>query len=129
MNEAVNLKKEAFLSWLSQWIPEAADMDQEARRAEALAVDEPKMWLQKGNQGLAQAEFTQGGELLTWTGDIIRQWKEHFEELLNLTNMSPTEESEDFGEDSSISLQRLPKRSRSSTAARFQGWMRFARRC
>jgi len=25
----------------------------------------------------------QGGELLTWTGDITGRWKEHFEELLN----------------------------------------------
>ncbi len=39
-------------------------------------------------QGLVQAVFSKGGELLTWIEDIVERWKEHFEELLNLTNMS-----------------------------------------
>ena len=32
--------------------------------------------LRKGRQGLAQAVFSKGGELLP-TGDIVWQWKEH----------------------------------------------------
>ncbi|KAK0140999.1 hypothetical protein N1851_021987 [Merluccius polli] len=43
--------------------------------------------LRKGKQGLAQAVFSRGGELLTRTGDIVGRWKEHFEELLNPTNL------------------------------------------
>ncbi len=37
--------------------------------------------------------ISRGGELLTLTGDIVKQWKEHFEELLNPTNTSSVEES------------------------------------
>ena len=59
--------------------------------------------LRKGKQGLAQAVFSRGRELLTRTGDIVGRWKE---ELLNLTNTSSVEEadSEDSGEVSSICL-------------------------
>ena len=40
------------------------------------------------------------GELLTLTEDIVEQWKEHFEELLNPTNVPSVEEAkfEDSGE-------------------------------
>ncbi len=43
---------------------------------------------------------------MTLTGDIVKQWKEHFEELLNLTNTFSGEEAEfeDSGEASPISL-------------------------
>ena len=62
--------------------------------------------LGKGKQGIAQAVFSIGGELLTLTGDIVGQWKEHFEDLLNPTGMSSLEEAElhDSGEVSPISL-------------------------
>ena len=30
---------------------------------------------------------------MTWTGDIVERWKEHFEELRNPTNMSSVEDS------------------------------------
>ncbi len=55
---------------------------------------------------LAQAVFSKGGELLSLTGDIFEQWKEHFEELTNLTNTSSVEETEleDSGEASPIAL-------------------------
>ncbi len=33
--------------------------------------------LRRGNQGLAQAVFSSGGELLTLTGYIVERWKEH----------------------------------------------------
>ena len=50
--------------------------------------------------------FSRGGELLTQTEDIVRRWKEHFEELLNPTNTSSGEEaeSEASGEAPPISL-------------------------
>lgn len=56
-------------------------------------------WLRKGKQGLAQAVLSRGGELLAWTRDIGRRWKEHFEEFLNPTNTSSEvgAESEDYG--------------------------------
>ena len=62
--------------------------------------------LRKGKQGLAQAVFSRGGELLTQTEDIVGRWKEHFEELLNPTNTSSGEEaeSEASGEAPLISL-------------------------
>ncbi len=43
---------------------------------------------------------------MTQTRDIVKRWKEHFEELLNLSNTSSVEEaeSEDLGEASPISL-------------------------
>jgi len=44
--------------------------------------------LRKGKQGLAQAVLSLGGKLLTQTEDIVGQWKEHFEELLNPTSTS-----------------------------------------
>ncbi len=52
--------------------------------------------------GLAQAVFGKGEDLLNLTWNIIKCWKEHFEELLNPTNTSSVEESE--FEDSHISL-------------------------
>jgi len=47
-----------------------------------------------------------GGELLNQMQDIVGRWKEHFEELLNPTNMSTEEEaeSEDSGKTPPISL-------------------------
>lgn len=56
--------------------------------------------LRKGKQCLAQAVFNSGGELQSLTEDIVGQWKEHFEELFNLINMSSSKEaeSEDVGQ-------------------------------
>ncbi|KAK0152129.1 hypothetical protein N1851_006494 [Merluccius polli] len=91
VKEAVKLKKEAFRAWLAQGSPEAA------RRAAASAVTgaktrvgeefgeamekdlqlaSRKFWqtvprLRKGKQGLAQAVFSRGGELLIRPGDIV----------------------------------------------------------
>lgn len=58
--------------------------------------------------------------VLTRTWDIIGDWKEHFEEFLNLTNASSVFEAEfgDSGEHSPISLAEVILRySRSSSAA------------
>ena len=120
VKEAVRLKKEAFRAWLAQGSPETADGYQEARRAVASAVAKAKtqVWEEfgeamekdfrlasqkfwqtvrrprKGKQGLAQAVFSRGGELLTQTEDIVGRWKEHFEELLNPANTPSGEEAE-----------------------------------
>lgn len=32
--------------------------------------------------------LSQQGQLLTQSRDVVRQWKNHYEELLNLSNMS-----------------------------------------
>ena len=47
-----------------------------------------------------------GGELLTSTESIARQWKVYFEDLLSSTNMHSKEEAElkDFGLGSHISV-------------------------
>ncbi|XP_037537267.1 uncharacterized protein LOC119414241 [Nematolebias whitei] len=80
--EGVKLKKEAFRTWLFRRTPDAADRYMVARRTMASTV-----------LGL-------GGELLTRTEDIIEQWKDHFEDLLNPPTMSTFEEAEpeDSGE-------------------------------
>lgn len=43
--------------------------------------------------GLSLDCFQQRGELLTWTHDMFRWWKEHCEDLLNPTGTSSTEGS------------------------------------
>lgn len=104
----VKLKAEALRVWLAQ-DPEEAERYLEVIRAVASIVGEAKiqMWeelreameknlwlalrkfwqtirgLRKEKQGLAQAAFSRGEELLTLTGDIFRRWKEHFEEHLS----------------------------------------------
>ena len=62
--------------------------------------------LREGKQGLAQAVFSRGGELLTQTEDIVGRWKEHFGELLNpaYTPSGEKAESESSGEAPPISL-------------------------
>ncbi|GAA6064832.1 receptor-type tyrosine-protein phosphatase F-like, partial [Tachysurus ichikawai] len=57
-----------------------------------------------GKQCPAHTVYSVSGNLLTSTGDILRRWKEYFEDLLNPTDMSSTEEAEAEGSvvDSSI---------------------------
>lgn len=45
-------------------------------------------------------------ELLIWTGDVVDQGKKHFEDLPNLAAMA---ESEDLGEDQSITMAETTK--------------------
>ena len=42
--------------------------------------------LRRGKWGTIQAVYSKDGTLLTSTEKVIGRWKEHFEELLNLTN-------------------------------------------
>ncbi len=60
--------------------------------------------LRKGKRYFTNTVYSGGGELLTSTGDVIRRWKEYFEDLLNPTDTPSVEEAEmeDSGVDSSI---------------------------
>ncbi|KAL1259177.1 hypothetical protein QQF64_009754 [Cirrhinus molitorella] len=112
------------------WTPEAAVRYRWAKLVAAQVVVEAKTWaweefretmeedyqsalkrfwqtvrhLKKRKQFFANTVYSGSGELLTSTGDVIRQWKEYFEDLLNLTDMPSAEEAEmeDPGVDSSI---------------------------
>ncbi|KAK3517211.1 hypothetical protein QTP70_001131 [Hemibagrus guttatus] len=60
--------------------------------------------LRRGKQLSANIVYSGGGELLASTGDIVRRWKEYFEDLLNPTDTLSVEEpdTEDSEVDSSI---------------------------
>ncbi|XP_013872670.1 uncharacterized protein LOC106523692 [Austrofundulus limnaeus] len=135
--EAIRLKEEAFRTWLSRKTPEAADRYRVAKTVAASVVADAKTWaweefgeaiekdfrltlrrfwqtfqrLRKAKRSLSQAVFGLGGELLTRTEDIVGQWKEHFEDLLNPSFMSTFDESEseDSGEDESITMAEVTK--------------------
>ena len=120
MRDAVRLKKEVYRAWLACGSLEAADGYRRAKRSAAVVVTEAKtraweefgeameedyrsapkrFWqtvrrLRGGRRQHAHTVFSVGGELLTSTEDIVRRWKEYFEELLNPTNMYSVVESE-----------------------------------
>ncbi|KAK3515182.1 hypothetical protein QTP70_009592 [Hemibagrus guttatus] len=109
-----------------QGTPEAAEAYQQAKRAAAQVVSEAKtrvseefgeamekdyqtalgkfwqtVWcLRSGKQLSTNTVYSGGGELLASTGDIVGQWKEYFEDLLNPTDTSSLEKPE--AEDSDI---------------------------
>ncbi|KAK3506577.1 hypothetical protein QTP70_009899 [Hemibagrus guttatus] len=56
--------------------------------------------LRRGKQLSANTVYSGGGELLASTGDIVRWWKEYFEDLLNPTDTPSVEEPE--AEDSEV---------------------------
>ena len=62
--------------------------------------------LRRGKRGTIQAVYSKDGTLLTSTEEVVGRWKEHFEELLNPTNMPSMLEAEleVDGVSSSISL-------------------------
>ena len=51
-------------------------------------------WLRQGKQCFTNTLYSEGGVLLTSTGNVIRHWKEYLEDLLNPSNMSSMEEAE-----------------------------------
>ncbi|KAJ3588625.1 hypothetical protein NHX12_009479 [Muraenolepis orangiensis] len=65
--------------------------------------------LRRGKRKSIQAVYSKGGTLLTSTEEVIGQWKEHFEELLNPTNPPTTVEAEleDEGRQTSFSLEEV----------------------
>ncbi|KAK3540887.1 hypothetical protein QTP86_003970 [Hemibagrus guttatus] len=123
---AVKLKKESYRAWLARGTPEAAEAYRQAKRTTAMVVLEAKtrVWeefgetmekdywtasgkfwqtvrrLRKGKQLSANTVYGGGGELLVSTGDIVRRWKEYFEDLLNPTDTPSVEEPE--AEDSEL---------------------------
>ncbi|KAK3566125.1 hypothetical protein QTP86_026019 [Hemibagrus guttatus] len=126
VRDAVKLKKESYRAWLAQGTPEAAEAYRQAKRAAARVVSEAKtrVWeefgeamekdyrtasgkfwqairrLRRGKQLSANTVYSGGGQLLASTGDIVRRWKEYFEDLLNPADTPSVEEPE--AEDSEV---------------------------
>ncbi|KAK3560600.1 hypothetical protein QTP86_010935 [Hemibagrus guttatus] len=120
VRDAVKLKKEYYQAWLARETPEAAEAYQKAKRTAAGVVSEAKtrVWeefgeamekdyrtasgkfwqtlrcLRRGKQLSANTVYSGGGELLALTGDIVGQWEEYFEDLLNPTDTPSVEEPE-----------------------------------
>lgn len=71
------------------------------------------------------------GLFLTSTEEVIGQWKEHFEELLNPTNpLSGAEaELEEDGGSTLISLEGVTEVVKNSTVTKPQGLMRSVQKC
>ena len=72
--------------------------------------------------------FDLGGKLLNQTEDVVRRWKEHFEDLHNLVNMSSLE-SEDLGKDLFITLVKVATVVVQLPVVKGWGWITFALRC
>ncbi|KAK3567248.1 hypothetical protein QTP86_015079 [Hemibagrus guttatus] len=120
VRDAVKLKKESYRAWLARGTPEAAEAYWQAKRTAAQVVSEAKtrvweefgeamekdyrmasgkfwetVWrLRRGKQLSANTVYSGGGELLASTEDIVRRWKEYFEDLLNPTDTPSIEEPE-----------------------------------
>ncbi|KAK3541878.1 hypothetical protein QTP86_008137 [Hemibagrus guttatus] len=126
VRDAVKLKKESYQAWLARGTPEAAEAYRQAKRTALRVVSEAKIrdweefgeamekdyrmasgkfWqtvqrLRRGKQLSANTVYSEGGELLASTEDIVGRWKEYFEDLLNPTDMPSVEEPE--AEDSDV---------------------------
>ncbi|KAK3511772.1 hypothetical protein QTP70_021807 [Hemibagrus guttatus] len=120
VRDAVKLKKESYRAWLARGTPEAAEAYRQAKRTTAVVVSEAKtrvweefgeaiekdyrtasgkfwqtVWcLRRGKQLSANTVYGGDGELLVSTGNIVRRWKEYFEDLLNPTDTPSVEEPE-----------------------------------
>ncbi|KAK3539603.1 hypothetical protein QTP70_010243 [Hemibagrus guttatus] len=112
VRDAVKLKKESYRAWLARGTLKAAEAYRQAKRTTAVVVSEAKtrVWeefgeamekdyrtasgkfwqtvrrLRRGKRLSANTVYGGGGELLVSTGDIVRWWKEYFEDLLNPTD-------------------------------------------
>ncbi|KAK3574271.1 hypothetical protein QTP86_004382 [Hemibagrus guttatus] len=126
VRDAVKLKKESYQAWLAWGTPEAAEAYWQAKQTTAVVVSEAKtrVWeefgeamekdyrtasgkfwqtvrrLRRGKQLYANTVYCGDGELLALTGDIVRRWKEYFEDLINPTDTPSVEEPE--AEDSEV---------------------------
>ncbi|KAK3526236.1 hypothetical protein QTP70_018714 [Hemibagrus guttatus] len=98
VRDAVKLKKESYRAWLARGTPEAAEAYRQDKRTTAVVISKQK--LGRGKQLSANTVYGGGGELLVSTGDIVRRWKEYFEDLLNPTDTPSVEEPE--AEDSEV---------------------------
>ncbi|TWW73438.1 hypothetical protein D4764_15G0008320 [Takifugu flavidus] len=98
VRDAVRLKKELYRALLACGTPEAADRYQQAKRSASTAVAEAKTraWEEFGEAmeiDFRTASKSGDGVLLTSTRNVVDRWKEYFEDLLNPTNMPPSEEA------------------------------------
>lgn len=117
VRDAIKLKKESYWVMLACGTPEAGTRYLWAKHAVAQAVvyAQTQSWeefgetmeedyqltskwfwqtiwhLKRGKQYFASTVYSAGGELLTLSGEIVRQWKKYFDVLLNPTVMSSTE--------------------------------------
>ncbi|KAK3562899.1 hypothetical protein QTP86_011137 [Hemibagrus guttatus] len=117
---AVKLKKESYKAWLARGTPEQlrhtgrpSELQLGWSRKQKLGSGRSsvrpwrrtigwprgKFWqtvqrLRRGKQLSANTVYSGGGELLASTGDIVRRWKEYFEDLLNPTDRPSVEEPE-----------------------------------
>nr|XP_054603312.1 uncharacterized protein LOC107376876 [Nothobranchius furzeri] len=130
VRDAVKLKKESYQVLLACGTPEAADGYRQSMRNAARVVAKAKaraweefgeimeqdfstasrrFWstIQRlgGEQCVTNTIYSGDGVLLTSTQDVVDRWAEYFEDLLNPTDMSSSEEAEsgDFGLASQIS--------------------------
>ncbi|KAI3364865.1 hypothetical protein L3Q82_001049 [Scortum barcoo] len=94
--------------------PEVRDTVKLKKESYRVTLASKKFWqtvrrLRRGKQCSANTVYSAGGELLTSAGDIVRQWKEYFEDLLNPTDTPSTEEAEagDSEVDSSITQAKV----------------------
>ncbi|XP_051922980.1 uncharacterized protein LOC127601606 [Hippocampus zosterae] len=120
VRDAVKLKKESYRAFMACGTPEAADGYRLAKRNAALVVAEAKtraweefgeameadfrtasrkFWstirrLRRGKQCTTNTVYSGDGALLTSTRDVVNQWAEYFEDLLNSTNTPSLEEAE-----------------------------------
>ncbi|KAI3377011.1 hypothetical protein L3Q82_000237 [Scortum barcoo] len=72
------------------------------RYTNRISSEAHKMVMKHVKPGQEEYEMERGGELLTWTRDIVGRWKEHFEEPPSMCSVAEAE-LEDLGEASSIS--------------------------
>uniref|UniRef100_A0A8C6NIQ5 Reverse transcriptase domain-containing protein n=1 Tax=Nothobranchius furzeri TaxID=105023 RepID=A0A8C6NIQ5_NOTFU len=131
VRDAVKLKKESYQVFLACGTPEAADGYRQSKRNAARVATEAKtraweefgetmeqdfhtasrrFWstirrLRGGKQCATNTIYSGDGVLLTSTQDVVDRWAEYFEDLLNPTDTSSSEEAEsgDFGLASQIS--------------------------
>uniref|UniRef100_A0A671V1W2 Reverse transcriptase domain-containing protein n=1 Tax=Sparus aurata TaxID=8175 RepID=A0A671V1W2_SPAAU len=120
VRDVVKLKKESYRARLARGTPEAADgyLQDKCAAARAVAAAKTRAWekfgeameeeyrsawkkfwqtirrLRRGKQSSTNTVYSGGGGLLTSTGDIVGQWKEYFEDLLNPTDTPSIEEAE-----------------------------------
>uniref|UniRef100_A0A8C9TUR8 Reverse transcriptase domain-containing protein n=1 Tax=Scleropages formosus TaxID=113540 RepID=A0A8C9TUR8_SCLFO len=130
VRDVVKLKKEFYQAWLAHGTPEAADGYRWAKWNVALAVATAKtlaweefgeameedfrsaskrFWqtfrrLRRGKQCSANTVYSESGALLTSTEDVLRRWKEYFEDLLNPSDTPSVEEAEAGDSEGDLSI-------------------------
>uniref|UniRef100_A0A8C6PHS8 Reverse transcriptase domain-containing protein n=1 Tax=Nothobranchius furzeri TaxID=105023 RepID=A0A8C6PHS8_NOTFU len=119
VRDAVKLKKESHQIFLACGTPEAADGYRQSRRNAARVVAKAETWAWeefgetmeqdfrtasrrfwstiqrlRGEQCATNTIYSGDSVLLTSTQDVVDRWAEYFEDLLNPTDMSSSEEAD-----------------------------------